>query len=459
MPVVTRLVNPKRVAPVAVVLAIGLGAVSTSAAGSSPPDQPTVERWSSSLGWVELPSLPSATPTPVWEATFERPVDRVVSDGEVIVVAEEEDDGFVLTRVDPSTGSAVWEREVSADDGAELEMYVADDGGVVLANVSQPDRGDPGDDVEAWSSDVLVAADGRPAWHLEGGRLYDGHAFGDVVVLEGLDHVYAVDTSTSALRWDLEGLRPLRLDDDAGVVVLVDGYDTIFGVDPQSGDELWTTQRDRWVSNVGETALSIDPSGDGGLTIDFTDITTGQHVNRATVAGMGRFSAVWPGGDDVVVIEGSPDDTSVTVDVDNDSTVTVGLDLRSGEELWRSTGFGAFSALRVDGEVFLIELDRAGASIMNAATGEIVAGSDISSETGDVYPNGPYVYHNVDGELRAASVPDLDVAWRVDLGEDSHLAGMENGHILAYLIPIETGFIAIDRDAADQVVLRGFLGG
>lgn len=454
--VVTPPVMPKRLAPAALVLVAGAATLSTPAAASGPSAPPIIERWSSELGWVELPSRPAEAPTPAWEATFERSVDTVVSVGDVIVVAERDAGGFVLTRIDPRTGSGQWEREVPADELAELELYIAQDGSVVLANVSQPDRGDPDEDVDAWSSAVLDAADGRPVWQLDAGRIYDGHMFGDVVVLEGLDSISGVEVATGTRRWELDGFRTMRFDDEAGVAVVADGYDTILGIDPQSGDELWTSRRDRWIAGVGDTVLAIDAT-DGGLAVDVIDVLTGQQADRVTVDGIERFEAAWSGGDDLVVIVGAADDSTVSTDLGDESSISVGIDLRSGVELWRSAEADPSRAVRVDGAIYLVDLSFTGTEIFDAATGEMVSSAEISSETGDVYPDGPYVYHNVDGELRAASLPDLAEAWHVDLGDESHLAGDGNGFIWRYLIPIDGGFIAVDRDAADDVVLRGFL--
>lgn len=263
------------------------------------------ERWAQDLGE---------------EATVFPPA---VADGLLVVTIWGTDDP-VLAGFDRETGEETWRRELSgtptepvAVDGV---LYVAAggwDGDPSALYALEPDTGE-----EVWRTELPDAILLNDAV-----AVADGLVFATATAADGTDGVglYAVDAATGEIRWTFAGSDQIISNAavSGGVVVVVD-LPTVWGLDAESGEELWQVRG----AGVGGGKAVVD----GTVYLSFeeevraVDAETGEELWTAEVAGIPGAAAVADGVVYVGAWRGS--------DEQQENHWFYALDAVSGDEVW-----------------------------------------------------------------------------------------------------------------------------
>ena len=227
----------------------------------------------------------------------------------------------VLVCLDAATGGEIWRRDLAAERGGDVPMF---------GNVSSP-----------------LVRDGLVYIHDAGG-------------------ISALDAATGQTRWtalqDGEGERTdgafssPTIDEDApgGPQLLVQTRSTLAGLDPASGDVLWSTPVEafRGMNILTPTARTV-----GDELQVFTSTYGGGSTMFTVGGGRGDVQTKWTNKSEAYMASPVVVDDRIVLPLRNQRVTAV--DWNTGQTAWTSTPYGKYWSMLTDGDTVLA-LDQRG---------------------------------------------------------------------------------------------------
>jgi outer membrane protein assembly factor BamB len=406
--------NGRRLAPLLVLLVVSActgpgGGPVEPVVSFAPADRlPKIELWDETTGWRELPRAPLRAPTERWRIPV-RPDEGAshhVADG-VIAMVDRVGGIPTVRRIDPATGSNLWSVPVPGL-VTPADIDISGGGSLIVA-------GDPSDDGDTV---VVSAADGRLIWRGDKvGSVRLVEAIGDLIVVGG-GGTRVIERGTGALRWQTDE----RLTVSNPVLLRDDPVNAVLGVlDPASGATVWQLPRgdDSDPHAVGDTLLvTRDEDGPHDSATAY-DLATGAQRWRTDLINI-RRTHVTAIDDDTVLINGG-DGPSV-----NETAVVT---LTTGEVPWLP-GRGATTAMRIDGQPYVVVESDRNTLVHRGTTGEVANRAQLP-EAEDSATAGGASYRATGGEVIAVRLPELSGQWRTPIPDgEVEISPIPNGFVL-----------------------------